>query len=395
MASVAVVEPIAIQDPVAVKPAAKLMELAVNQETLLNEVAAVARVSDTRSTQPILSHLLLEASKGVLTITATDLQRTLRSECPAEVKTSGAATISAQKFLNYIKLLPKGKVSLKMLANQHIQIQAGASRTRMPGRSASEFPARPTPAKEVVQLSSRALRTVLRQSLFAVSTSEDRYLLKAGLLILREDRMGMVATDGHRLSLVEMIENDVVLQGRSDTLIPRECMMDLLALLNPSKEESVAFSQDDSSVYFRIGSRELSARKLIGQFPNYEAIIPRDYTNSTLVRTAELMSSVQRVLEFADERTSGVKVQLSENNLSISSASADRGESEESLPVSYAAPAITIGFNGRYLVDFLKTIGAEGEVRVSLKDGQSAAVLTPERLNPDYQQNYIVMPMRI
>ncbi len=159
MASAAIAEPIAVQEPIPVKTAVRPMELAVNQETLLNEIAAVARVADSRGTQPILSHLLLEAGRGVLTIPASDLNRTLRSECPAEVKTSGAATISAQKFLNYLKLLPKGRVSLKLLANQHIQLQAGASRTRMPGRSPSEFPARPTPSEEIVRLSSRALKT--------------------------------------------------------------------------------------------------------------------------------------------------------------------------------------------------------------------------------------------
>jgi DNA polymerase-3 subunit beta len=343
MASAAIQQPISLEEPVSVKPDAKPMELAVNQETLLTEVAVVARVADVRGTQPILSHILLETSRGVLTITASDLKRTLRSECPADVKTSGAAAISAQKFLNYLKLLPKGRVSIKLLANQHIQVQAGASRTRMPGRSPSEFPARPSMSSETMRLSSRALKTVLRQSLFAVATGEDRYLLNAALLILREDRMGMVATDGHRLPLVEMVEEDVLFEGLSRTLLPREFMTDLLALLNSSKEESVEFSQDESSVHFRIGPRQLSVRKLVGQFPNYEGIIPRDYTNFTLVRTAELMTSVQRVLEFADERTSGVKLHFADNNLSISSSSPDRGESEETLPVSYAAPPLPSG----------------------------------------------------
>ena len=247
----------------------------------------------------------------------------------------------------------------------------------------------------MIRLSVRALKTVLRQSLFAVATGDDRYLLNAGLLILREDRMGMVATDGHRLSLVEMAEEDVLFDGLSKTLLPRECMTDLLALLNSTKEETAEFSQDESNVYFRIGSRELSVRKLARQFPNYEAIIPRDYKTFTLVGTLDLMTSLQRVLEFADERSSGVRFHLAENSLIISSSSADRGESEETLPVSYTLPPVTIGFNGRFLVEFLKTIGAEGEVRVSLKDGSSEAIITPEWMNPDYQQNYIVMPMRI
>jgi len=194
----AVAEPIAVQEQVTMKTDAKPMELAVNQETLLNEVVAVARVADNRGSQPILSHLLLEANRGVLTITASDLKRTLRTECPAEVKTSGAATICAQKFLNYLRLLPKGRVSMKLLSNQHIQLQAGVSRTRMPGRAPSEFPTRPTASEKIVRLGSRALKTVLRQSLFAVATGEERYLLNAALLILREDRMGISCSERRR-----------------------------------------------------------------------------------------------------------------------------------------------------------------------------------------------------
>ncbi len=216
----------------------QLMEFSVDQEALLTEVLAGSRTADGRATQPILSHIRLEATAGgVLTIAATDLKRTLKSECPAEVKQPGMMAVSAQKLSSYLKLLPKGKVGLKALPNLHLQLNAGSSRTRMPGRSATEFPAMQDSAAEPVSLSTRALKTILRQSLFAVATGEDRYLLNAALLLLYVDRMGMVATDGHRLSLVEMVEDDAMIEGSSKTLLPRECMMDLLSLLGATKEE--------------------------------------------------------------------------------------------------------------------------------------------------------------
>jgi DNA polymerase-3 subunit beta len=160
------------------------------------EVAAAERASDSRGTPPILSHLLLDAKDGVLAITGCDLKRRLRSECPAEVKVAGKAAVSAQKFLSYLKVLPKGRIAVKLLENQHLQVHAGPSRTRMPGRNPADFPAIPEPAADVVRLSSRALKTVLRQTVFAVATTGQRYLLNAALLLLRVNRMGMVATDG-------------------------------------------------------------------------------------------------------------------------------------------------------------------------------------------------------
>jgi DNA polymerase-3 subunit beta len=179
-----------------------------------------------------------------------------------------------------------------------------------------------------------------------VANSEDRYLFNAGLLLLRQDRMGMVATDGRRLSLVEVQEDSLAIEGFKKVLLPRESMRDLLSLFNTSKDESVDFSEDESNFFFQIGQRILTVRKLIGQFPNYEAILPRDAMNSVVLGAADLLASLQRVLEFSDERSSAVKLHLDKNTLTVSASAADRGESQEVLPLSYTAEAVTIGFNG-------------------------------------------------
>lgn len=381
-------------DPAA--PPATPMEFAVDRNQLLAEVMVAARASEARSTQPLLSHLLLRTSgRGVLSITGSDLNRTITTECAAANKVLGEAAVPAQKLLHYLKLLPEGRINMKVLANHHLQITAGHSKTKMSGLAPDSFPAAPASPATVTQLSSRGLKTLIKQSLFAVATSEDRYLFNAGLLLLREDRMGMVATDGRRLSLVEVQESTLTIQGFRKVLLPRECMGDLLSLLGASKEESVDFGEDDTTFYFRIGHRALSVRKMIGQFPNYEAILPRDQTNSVVIGTADLLGSVQRVLEFSDEKSSAVKFVLHNNSLTVSASATDRGESHEVLPLTYTAEAITLGFNGHFIVEFLKTIGAEGEVRLAVKDSASAAVITPEAFNPEYQQRYVVMPMRI
>jgi len=377
------------------KPDTPLMDISVERNALLAEVTAAARISESKGTQPILLHLLLEASlDGSLTITSTDLRRAFRTQCGATVKTPGVATIHAQKFLTYLKLLPEGAVHLKVLANDHVQLVASSSRTRMPGRAAAEFPKLPQPPEDSVRLSARLVKTLARQSLFAVSTSEDRYLLNAALLLLRPDRAGMVATDGHRLSFVVVPEEGIPVADTRKSLIPRECLTDLLSLLSNSKEESVDFSEDNANLFFQIGPRQLSVRKLVGQFPAYEGIMPKDLPNSTVIRTADLLTSIQRVLEFSDERTNGVKLHLESNTLTISSSAADRGESEETLAVSYSAEPITIGFNGTYLVEFLRAIGEKGAMRLSLKDANSAGLLVPESMNPEFQQQYVVMPMK-
>jgi DNA polymerase-3 subunit beta len=382
--------------PVETPNGAPLMEFAVDRGQFLTEVAAAARVTDGKSTQPLLSHLLLRATGGgLLCITGSDLKRTVTTECPAAVKTFGEATVPAQKLLTYLKLLPNGTVTVKLLSNHQLQINAGRSRTRMPGLAPNSYPASPSVAVAPLRLSCRGLKTLIRQSLFAVANSEDRYLFNAALLLLRQDRMGMVATDGRRLSLVEVQEDSIAIEGFKKVLLPRESMSDLLSLFSSSKDEHVDFSEDESNFFFQIGPRVLTVRKLIGQFPNYEAILPRDATNSVVLGAADLLASLQRVLQFSDERSSGVKLHLDKNTLTVSASAPDRGESQEVLPLSYTAAAVTIGFNGHFIVEFLKTIGAEGAIRLALKDGASAVVITPEAFNPEYQQKYVVMPMRV
>ena len=133
------------------KTDAKLMELSIDRNNLLAEVAAAARISESKVTMPILTHLLLEAKAGgTLTISSTDLQRSLTTECPSEVKVAGTATVQAQRFVDYLKLLAPGPVHIKTLANAWLQVNAGSSRTRMPGRAASEFPKIPTPPARVI-----------------------------------------------------------------------------------------------------------------------------------------------------------------------------------------------------------------------------------------------------
>lgn len=377
-------------------PAPVLMDLAVDRSQFLAEVQAAARVTEGKTTVPILTHILLRTTtNGSLSITGSDLQRTITTECPAAVSSPGATAVPAQKLLTYLKLLPNGQINLKLLSNDRLQITAVHSRTKIPGMISGSYPAIPVSSGTRIHLSARALRTVIRQSLFAVATSQDKYLLNAGLLLLRSDRMGMVATDGRRLSLVEV--HDETLTGRElrKILLPRECMSDLLALFSWSKEETIEFSEDESCLHFQLGVRKLSVRKPSGQFPNYESIVPRDNTTSVVLAASDLLASVQRVIKFADERSNAVKFHLANNMLTVSASSANCGESQESLPLSYTSTPVTIGFNGIFLIEFIKAIGAEGQVRLALKDSASAAIITPEAFNPEYQQRYVVMPMRV
>ena len=170
-------------------------------------------------------------------------------------------------------------------------------------------------------------------------------------------------------------------------------MDELKSLLDSTDAESVEFAKDESTLFFRIGSRLLTSRQLTGQFPNFEAVLPKDNSKSIALNTDDLNSAILRVAQFADERSRAVRLKLEKGEVKISASSTEAGESEDSIEAPYTGETLTIGFNAQYLVDFLKAAGTS-EVRLELKDSQSAGQLRPAE-GDDYKYRYIVMPMRI
>jgi DNA polymerase III subunit beta len=156
----------------------------------------------------------------------------------------------------------------------------------------------------------------------------------------------------------------------------------------------VEFADDQNTLFFRVGERTLSSRRLSGQFPNYEAVLKRNNTNVAVVNSKELEGAIQRVAQFADERSGAVRLCLEDNELKISSQSTEAGESEDLIETPYSGPAITIGFNSSYIIDILKALGT-GSVRLEFKDSQSAAEIRPDELDSDLTARMVLMPMRV
>jgi DNA polymerase-3 subunit beta len=372
------------------------MEISVSKFELLKELTATQGVVERKTTIPILSNFLFEAANDRLTITATDLDLSLRTSCAAKVKKEGACTIPARKLYDYVKLLPDGDISIKLLENHWVNIRSGRSNTKMVGMARANFPGLPVfPSAGSVKIPAQTLRSMIGRTIFAISNEESRYTLNGGLMVLKPESITMVATDGHRLAHIEKTGETFDVPGEQKTLIPKKAMSELYSLLQNSDVEQVEFAKDDSTLFFRIGERLLTSRQLTGQFPNYEAVLPKETTKSVVVHGADLNTAIQRVAQFADERSRAIRMKLDKNELKISSSSTEAGESEDSIETAYAADPMTIGFNSEYLIDFLKA-SSGGEVRLEFKDAQSAGQMRPDDGSDDgFKYRYVVMPMRI
>jgi DNA polymerase III subunit beta len=373
------------------------MEISVSRQELLRELTATQSVVERKTTIPILSNFLIEAADDKLTITGTDLDQSMKTSCPAKVKKPGSCTIPARKLYDYIKLLGDGDISIKLMENHWVQIRAGRSNTKMVGMARANFPQVPEfPETSVTKIPTASLKNLIAKTIFAISNEESRYTLNGALLVLKAESLTMVATDGHRLAHIEKSGESLSnISGEKKTLIPRKALAELQSLLGSSSEEYLDFADDEQTLFFRIGHRTLTSRKLTGQFPNFEAVMPRDNNKFVVVRSEDLNGSIQRVAQFADERSGAIKIRVEQNELKISSSSTDSGESEDVIETPYSFDAIVVGFNSAYLLDFLKATGNSGEVRLEFKDAQSAGQMRPEDGSDDYKYRYIIMPMRI
>src|ERR1041384_1961810 len=176
------------------------MEISVSKNDLLKELTATQGVVERKTTIPILSNFLFEAAGDKLSITATDLDLSLRTSCPAKVKKEGSCTIPARKLYDYVKLLGDGDISIKLLENHWVQIRSGRSNTKMVGMARANYPQVPEfPAVAATSIPVAALRTLIARTIFAISNEESRYTLNGALLVLKAESIAMVATDGHRL----------------------------------------------------------------------------------------------------------------------------------------------------------------------------------------------------
>jgi len=382
--------------PVEVAPAvaASTMEITVSKFELLRELTATQGVVERKTTIPILSNYLFEASGDKLSLTATDLDLSLRTSCTAKVKKEGACTIPARKLYDYVKLLPDADITIRLLDNHWVSIRCGRSNTKMVGMARSNFPGLPVfPSAGAIKIPAAVLRSMIAKTGFAIANEESRYTLNGALMVLKPESITMVATDGHRLAHIERTgEKFDGVSGEMKTLVPKKAMDELKTLLD-SDVETVDFAKDESTLFFRVGPRLLTSRQLTGQFPNYEAVLPKEITKSILVQGDELGAAISRVALFGDERSRAVRLRLEKNELKLSASSTEAGESEDSLEIAYNGDALSIGFNAQYLLDFIKAVGS-GEVKLELKDAQSAGQLRPAE-SEDYKYRYIVMPMRI
>lgn len=370
------------------------MEFTIAKSELLAGLYLSQGIVERRTTMPILSNVLLEAAGTTLTVSATDHEIGVRRACSARVKSPGAVTASARRLYDMVRQFPDGDIVISSRDNSWIEVVAGRGRYRLVGLDPREFPEMPRAtaedAKLAVKVPADVLAEMLRMTSFAMSSDETRMSLNGILLEGTEDGLlRLVATDGHRLALISR-EVEGAANGPG-VIVPRKAIIELRKILEDG-DSDIDLIVGEGVAYAMRGPVEMSMRLVEGEFPDYTQVMPKKSSKIASVDTSALLASLRRVAIVSGERSKGVKLDLSNGRLELSTINPDVGEATEELEVDYNGDPVNIGFNARYLIDAVSEVPNDKVVEIGLNDDVSPGVIC---IGGDAHFRYIVMPMRL
>ena len=357
-----------------------MIETSIRRATLSNALGMVAAVVQSRTTLPILGSVLIDVSDGSLKITATDLDMSVKVAIPCDAKKAGEVTLPARRLSQIVKALT-GEMDVRLSVNDKDRgvIECGASQYKLNGIPAKEFPLDAAVMKiegNSVTLSQKQIRTLFRQTVFAVSTEESKYILNGvNLVVTKDGAVTVSGSDGRRLAMAQCGEATVVGKG-FDCVIPTKAVDEFIRLA----------TEDESPVVITVNEKQLAATfdgglqrsmktKLIeGTFPNVRQVIPTSCKERVPFSRESLISAIKRASLLTTNKSPSVKMRFSKNQLRITASTAEIGDAEETLEIKYDGGPIAIAFNPTYITSALHVVDDE-EIYIELSDDLSPGVI--------------------
>ncbi len=357
------------------------MKFEIQQEELQKALDTIANVVPSKTTLPILTCVLMDATEGQLKLSATNLDISITTTTSeVDIKDEGKIAIPADKFISFVRTLRSGVVKFTQ-KGEKINLSCGSARMTQVTMNVEEYPAlKVLEETNGLDMEANLLTEMINETSYSVSRDETRPALMGINWEITPDSLTLVATDAHRLSRSHRSMEWTFNENRSmivDTAglrhLPR-----VVANMKNDKDSSgnVTIFMGENQLSFRAGNTVLHARLLEGPFPDYNAVIPKDNDKNVTVDKSDLAQAIRRVSIMADRITSQIRVGVESGHMELTATGADGAKSEDQIQISYEGDAMEIGFNYSYLQDILKNIKADTVV-LSLNDSQSAALIKP------------------
>jgi DNA polymerase-3 subunit beta len=371
----------------------------IEKRELLKGLSLMQGIAGRKTTLPILSHIFMEWKKSSLFLTGTDLETGIQEELNATVHTEGKASVSSKKLYEIVRELQDDVIHIQKKENHWIHLKSGKSVFNIAGLDPDEYPSLPAwHDKSFSNISTCVIKEMIEKTAFAASNEESRYHLN-GILFIEykaggKEFLRMVATDGHRLSLVDR-EGQAIQGVEKGIIVPKKGVIEVKKIIGDKDgEEEMGVYFDNTHAFFKMGKSLMVIRLIEGEFPEYDQVIPKNNDKKLKIEKEIIHRSLKRVSTMASERAEGIKLSLKKNLMELSSFHHDFGDAKEEVDIHYDGPPIEIGFNARYLIEAIQSFDTD-EILMELKDDGSPGILRPETTSTPSCQLCIIMPMKL
>jgi len=366
------------------------MKFKVDKKDFLKVLQRIQGIVEKRNSMPILSNILIEATKDKVNIVSTDLEIFIKDSSAAQVETEGSITVNARKFYEIIKELPDETVVVSLGDANKVSVKGGRARFKIPGLEAKEFPSFPfLDENNLIEIEIDNLKEMIDKTLFATSTDETRYNINGVLFVKAGNKLKMVATDGHRLALIEG-EGEEISGLEKGVILPRKGITEIRKLLE-EKEDPLFIGFTAKNITIKKGTVVMNIRLIEGEFPDYNQVIPKDTDKEIIVNREALLASLKRVSILSAEKIKGVKFVISKGRLVLSSSTPENGDATEEVDIDYNGEGLEIAFNARYFMDVLEILDTD-QVSFGVKEQLNPGVL---KMPGNESFTYVIMPMRL
>jgi DNA polymerase-3 subunit beta len=341
-----------------------------------------------------LAHVLIESDGDTVALSATDMEIGLRCRIPAKVKKGGSVTANARKLYEIAREVTSDEVTVKATAAGWVDLVAGRSKFKVVSLDPKEFPALPlapgAAGGTTIKIAAGTLREMIDKTLFAVSTDETRFNLSGVYVEGSGDGLRAVATDGHRLALVERALKGVKLA--KGVILPRKGLVEVRKLLEQAEEAELTLVIAEKDARVHTPQVAFFMRLVEGDFPDYKQVVPGSTKAKVRMNREDFHGALRRIALLASERSHGVKLVVQKGVLEVAASNPEQGEASEEIEVSYTGDPMTVGFNARYLLDVLAVHAAGDVIEFGLTDEVGPGVVQGSQ-DPSF--TYVLMPMRL
>lgn len=352
------------------------MKFIVSSTTLLKHLQTIGGVINSSSTLPILENFLFELKGNQLTISASDLETTMKTTLEVNGDEEGATAISARMLLDSLKTFAEQPLTFILNADKGvIEIASEQGKYGIAIQPASEFPQIPSiEGASESAIKADILASAINKTLFATGNDELRPVMSGVFFELHSNQLSFVATDAHKL--VRYIRTDAQSAENASFIMPKK-PLNLLKGIVAGSDETVKITFNEKNAQFDFESFSLNCRLIDGKYPNYDAVIPKENPNKLSIDRNALLSSVKRVSIFANKATHQIRLKIAGNELQVSAEDLDfSNKAAERLACQYEGEDMEIGFNSRFLLEMLTNLESDS-VLLELSAPNRAGILTP------------------